>query len=614
MSVAKKLMVNGQQSMVRFGVIGCSRVALKGMLPALRDSEWAELVIIGSRNFQKAKEVAEQFGAKKCGNYEEVLKDKEINAVYVSLPNALHEEWTLKALEAGKHVICEKPTAISYDAAKRMVETAKKNNVRLLEGLMFRFHPQHAKVKEFIENGTLGDLLKFEGCFGYAMPDRKSNAMSKELAGGTFNDQLPYPIYSSRMIFNEEPESVFCKIENDKENGVSVKAEVTLNYSNGKQAFASSFFGSYYQSTYSILGTKACVRMGRAYAVPREMPVKIFLDRNDNIEEITIPPADHFRLMVDDFCAEVLKDKASAKNYESDLLNQARVLEAARLSDKEKRIVKISEIDSPEDETDLKIKSLPRNSFKKILLTGGSGNLGRAILRSGLFPNILAPTHGELDITKPEEIKFFFEEHKPDAVIHAAAVVKMAQADKDALRVETNINGTANLIHEALKIKEKGEDIRFIYVSTDGVYEGIKGNYSENDETIPYNNYGWTKLAGECAVKALSNYCVIRTSFFDPENIPFDTAATDMYSSKMPVGELPKFIAALLFSSFIGTVNVGDERKSHYERYKEVKSSIKPSTFEEITKNLGFKMAKDASLDLTLWKKVKRELENERKK
>ena len=182
---------------IKFGVLGCSRVALKGMIPAINDSEFAELEMVGSRNPEKSKEVGTRFGAKSWGNYEDVLKNKNIQAIYVSLPNALHEEWTIRALEAGKHVICEKPTAISYGAAKRMVETAKKNNVRLLEGFMFRYHPQHAKVKELIANGVLGELVRFEGCFSYAMPDRKSNAMNKELAGGSFNDQAPYSIYAS---------------------------------------------------------------------------------------------------------------------------------------------------------------------------------------------------------------------------------------------------------------------------------------------------------------------------------------------------------------------------------------------------------------------------------
>ncbi|GEM_PF-104698 len=594
---------------IKFGVLGSSRVALKGMLPAMRDSDLAEFFMMGSRHPEKGKEVATQFNCTNWGSYEDVLKNKDIDAIYISLPNALHEEWTLKALEAGKHVICEKPTAISYAAGKKMVETARKNNVRLLEGLMFRYHPQHAKVKEFVESGSLGDLVRFEGCFAYAMPDRASSAMSSTLGGGTFNDQMPYPVYSSRMIFKSEPESVLCTIETDPESGVSIKSNMMLAYPGGRIAFASSIFGSYYQSTYSVLGTKANVRMGRAYAVPRDMEIKIFLDADDKTEEIVIPPADHFRLMLDDFCVEVVKGSESTKHYEDDLLAQARILEAARISSRERRVIKISEIDDVKNKLP-HVLMLPKETFKKVILTGGSGNLGRAITRSGLLKNIVAPSHSELDITKPEEIRKFFEREKPDAIIHAAAVVKMAQADKDASRVETNIIGTANLVHEVMKMKENGHNIRFIYISTDGVYEGTKGNYSESDETVPYNNYGLTKLGGEYAVRTLSNFCIIRTSFFDPNHIPFDTAATDMYSSKIPIDELPEAIAKILQSNFSGTINIGDERKSHYDKYKETKPSIKPCTFEEVTRGLNFNMARDASLDVTLWKAMKRQLED----
>ena len=146
------------------------------------------------------------------------------------------------------------------------------------------------------------------------------------------------------MIFQEEPESIFCKFEFDAETEVTVRADMILNYSKGKTAFGSSIFGSYYQSTYSVLGTKANVRMGRAYAVPRDSETKIFLEANDTVEEITVPPADHFRIMVDDFCEEILRGDHGTRNYEEDLLAQARVFEAAKISAAEKRLVTLSEV------------------------------------------------------------------------------------------------------------------------------------------------------------------------------------------------------------------------------------------------------------------------------
>ncbi len=329
---------------VKFGVIGCSRVAQKGIIPALCDSSFADFGMVGSRSPEKAKEFGARFGCDSYGTYEDVIANKNIDAVYVSLPNSMHEEWSVKAMEAGKHVLCEKPAALSYASAKRMVETAKKNKVRLLEGLMFRYHPQHAKVRELIEKGILGDLLKFEGCFAYALPEKETVSMSKVLGGGSIHACMPYPVSASRMIFGEEPESVICDTRIDPESGVDLKTDMMLSYSNGKSAFATSIFGSYYQSTYSVLGTKAHVRMGRAYAVSKDIKTKFFLDANDEIEKIIIEPADHFRLMIDDFCEEISKGENGIKNYEEDLSAQARVFEAARISVKEKRVVNISEI------------------------------------------------------------------------------------------------------------------------------------------------------------------------------------------------------------------------------------------------------------------------------
>lgn len=332
-----------KSSKVRFGIIGCSSVAKRSMLPAMKDSEVAEIEIIGSRNNEKAIEYCKIFGCNSYGTYDDVLKDNNVDAVYISLPAGLHEEWTIKAAEAGKHVICEKPSTTSFESAKRMVTACKKNNVRLMEGFMFKYHPQHKKVMDLIKEDILGDLLNFYGCFAFPFPAEDNIRLKKELGGGVMNDSMPYPVYASRFIFEEEPISVFCKLKMDTKLGVDIKADALLAYSKGKIAFASSAFGSYYQSTYSILGSKAQLSMKRAYAIPRDIKAIIFLNAEDKVNEIVIEPADHFKLMLDDFYREITSKKKS-KNFEEDLLAQAKVLEAARLSNKESKIVKISEI------------------------------------------------------------------------------------------------------------------------------------------------------------------------------------------------------------------------------------------------------------------------------
>lgn len=247
--------------------------------------------------------------------------------------------------------------------------------------------------------------------------------------------------------------------------------------------------------------------------------------------------------------------------------------------------------------------------YKSTLLTGSSGKLGQAIINSGYFSNLLAPTRDILDITKINSIKQFFNKNKFDSVIHCAALARMKECEENPnAAIETNVIGTANLVMETIK-KEKTlkRKIRFVHISTDGVYPGIRGNYSEKDETIPYNKYGWTKLGAECTVNLLSNFCIVRTSFFDPKNIKFDESASDMYSSKVPIGYLVKAIAIMLNHDFTGTINIGSERKSDYKRYKQFKHSIKPCSITDILKTISFAMARNASMNCKVWKKIERE-------
>jgi predicted dehydrogenase len=320
---------------LKFGIIGYGRIAKKTMIPALELSNYAELEMIGSRT----PENREGFGT-----YEEVLANKKIEVVYISLPIGLHEEWAIKAAKAGKNILCEKSFTYSFDSAKRMLDVCKENNVRIMEGFMFKYHPQHSYVKQLIKKNTLGDLLTFKGSFGSPFWDETDMRMDKSLGSGILNDIACYPVCASRMIFNEEPESVFCNLKKDPKLGnLDIKADILLNYSKGKTAFCSSSFNAAYQSTYDVWGTKSFLSVKRAYAVPEVMPTSIYLlNEKDEMEETIINPANQTRLMVDKFCKTILREEEI--DFESDLLAQARVMESIRLSDKEKRVVKISEL------------------------------------------------------------------------------------------------------------------------------------------------------------------------------------------------------------------------------------------------------------------------------
>ncbi len=249
--------------------------------------------------------------------------------------------------------------------------------------------------------------------------------------------------------------------------------------------------------------------------------------------------------------------------------------------------------------------------YKNVLLTGASGELGKAIVKSSLFPRLLTPSKEILDITRIDMISKFFEKHDFDAVINCAALARRKECEENPIKaIITNIVGTSNLVNEVIRKENNSKKkIRFLQISTDVVYPGTKGNYSENDVIIPYNTYGWTKLGAECAVHALSNFCIIRTSFFDPEKIEFDEAALDAYSSKVPIDYFVKAISILLNHNFVGIINVGRERRSDYKHYKEFKPSIKECKLEDIQKKVPFKLYRDASMDCTLWKKIERENE-----
>ena len=247
-----------------------------------------------------------------------------------------------------------------------------------------------------------------------------------------------------------------------------------------------------------------------------------------------------------------------------------------------------------------------KKKYRNILLTGSMGKLGSVLKESQYFSDAQAPLHRILDITEPESIDKYFAEHNIDAVIHCAALARPALCENSPVKaIRTNIIGTCNMVMGVInKERRFNKAIRFIHISTDGVYNSIKGNYSEQDATIPYNKYGWTKLGAECAVNLLQNFCVVRTSFFDPSNITFEISPVDMYSSKIPIEYLPEALHILLESDYIGTVNIGGTRKSDFERYRDFKKTLKPCKRKDVEKSINFTIYHDASMDTTLWRNI----------
>ena len=244
---------------------------------------------------------------------------------------------------------------------------------------------------------------------------------------------------------------------------------------------------------------------------------------------------------------------------------------------------------------------------KKVLLLGGGGILGSSIIKSKIFKNLEAPSKTNLNLLNKSSIKKFLK-RKYHLIINCAAIARMKECEKKPSKaIKVNIIGTLNLVKEIMGYEANfRKKVKLIHISTDGVYPSIKGNYSENGPIKPYNVYGWTKLCSELIVKKLENYVVIRTRFFDKTNIRFKTAATDIFTSMIEVQSLVKEIKRMSLTKFIGVINIGEKRKSDFENYKKFKSHIKPCKRKNIIKNISFKIAKDASMNLNLFKKIRK--------
>ena len=327
---------------LKIGTIGCSRVAEKYFFPHINSSENADIEFVGSRSIKKAEEWAKKYGSNKFGDYADVI-NSNVDVVYISLPIALHEEWAIKAANAGKHVLCEKSSSISYQSAKKMLQACKNNNVRILEALAFRFHPQHKQIQNLI-NEELGNIQNFYGIFGFPPPPENDIRWKKELGGGILNDVTCYPICASRIIFQSEPISVLAHLEFDKKFQVDKSADVFLKYEDEKTAFISSGFNNYYQSKYDVWGSNAKISTKRTYAVPQNYKTSIYLHKDDKIFETVVPPADQFGLMFDTFCSVVTNKTQNPYDFEKDLLNQAKLMESIRISNKEKKLVFLSDL------------------------------------------------------------------------------------------------------------------------------------------------------------------------------------------------------------------------------------------------------------------------------
>ena len=318
---------------VRWGVLSTSQFALKLAVPGMQKSEWCDIQAIASRDRKKAEEAARTMGIPKAyGSYEELLRDPEIEAIYNPMPNHLHVPWSIKAAEAGKHVLCEKPLSVTVAEARELQRVQEKTGMKIGEAFMVRTNPQWLRARELVRSGRIGELRSIAGYFSYFNRDASNIRNNPDIGGGGLLDIGCYPITTSRLIYGEEPTRVVSLIERDPDMKVDRLASVILDFPSGHAIFTCSTQVVPYQRM-NLIGTKGRIEIEIPFNAPNDRPCRIFIDDGGDLTGKTIstetfPVSDQYTLQGDLFSRAIREDLEVPVPVSDGVKNMA-VIEAA---------------------------------------------------------------------------------------------------------------------------------------------------------------------------------------------------------------------------------------------------------------------------------------------
>jgi predicted dehydrogenase len=294
-------------------VLSTADIGVAKVIPGMRRAERCELVAIASRDPARAEDAARRLGIPKAhGSYAALLEDPDIDALYIPLPNHLHAEWTLRAAEAGKHVLCEKPLAMSSAEAQDMVDGCRRAGVLLMEAFMYRLHPQWVRVREIVASGRIGQLTAIQGFFSYRNVDPENIRNVAAFGGGALMDVGCYPINVSRMLFGEEPSRVESLVRRDPTFGTDVVTSALLEFGDRQASFTCSTWIEPDQRVH-LVGTEGRLSVEIPFNIPPDRPTRLFLTAggdppvDPNTEVIEVPAADQYGVQVDEFSRAVLE-------------------------------------------------------------------------------------------------------------------------------------------------------------------------------------------------------------------------------------------------------------------------------------------------------------------
>jgi len=263
---------------VRWGVLGVAGIAVKKVIPAMQRSSRTDIVAIASRSLDRARNAAAHLNIPNAyGSYEELLADPQVEAIYNPLPNHLHVPWSVKAARAGKHVLCEKPIAITADEARQLIEVRDQTGVKIGEAFMVRTHPQWLRAREIVRNGEIGELRAISSHFSYFNADPNNIRNILDIGGGGIMDIGCYPITMSRFLFEREPVRAVSLIDRDPQMETDRLSSAILDFTPGQAVFTCSTQMVPFQ-TMQIFGTKGRIEMEIPYNIPPDRPSRIFID------------------------------------------------------------------------------------------------------------------------------------------------------------------------------------------------------------------------------------------------------------------------------------------------------------------------------------------------
>lgn len=317
---------------LRWGVLGAAKIATKKVIPGMRGCEFAEVTAIASRDKARAMEAARELGiATAYGSYEELLRDPEIDVIYNPLPNHLHVPWSVKAAEAGKHVLCEKPIALSAAEARTLRDARDRTGVKIGEAFMVRTHPMWLRARELVRSGAIGELRAILSVFSYFNRDAQNIRNIPEFGGGAVMDIGCYPITMSRFLFDREPVRAVGLIERDPEMGTDRLSSAMLDFEPGQAVFTCSTQLVPFQRL-QVFGTIGRIELEIPYNIPPDRACRLWLDDGSQLGGLSAKPeefaaADQYGIQADTFSKAVLQKVPVPVPLENAISNMA-VIEA----------------------------------------------------------------------------------------------------------------------------------------------------------------------------------------------------------------------------------------------------------------------------------------------